>query len=60
MDRPRAEAETPLPNIDDDLSMQKYISDRRVMGVMVLPSTHSCSYYMRPVRTSHPTGPPSA
>ena len=24
---------TPLPNLDDDLSMQKYISDRRVIGV---------------------------
>jgi hypothetical protein len=33
MTRPLAEAETPLPNIDDDLSMQKYISDRRVIGV---------------------------
>lgn len=49
MARPRAEPETPMPNIDDDLSMQKYISDRRVIGVMVLPSTHSCSHYMRPV-----------
>jgi hypothetical protein len=49
MARTYAEAQTPLPNIDDDLSMQKYISDRRVIGVMVLPSTHSCSHYMRPV-----------
>src|SRR6266849_5015314 len=29
MARPRGEAPTPMPNIDDDLSMQKYISDRR-------------------------------
>ena len=41
--------QTPMPNIDDDLSMQKYISDRRVIGVMMLPSTHSCSHYMRTV-----------
>jgi hypothetical protein len=24
---------TPLPNLDDDLSVQKYIKDRRVIGV---------------------------
>ncbi len=24
---------TPFPNLDDDLGMQKYISDRRVIGV---------------------------
>lgn len=33
MIKPLAEPETPLPTIDDDLSMQKYISDRRVIGV---------------------------
>lgn len=53
MARPSSEAQTvpqtPMPNIDDDLSMQKYISDRRVIGVMALPSAHSCSHYMRPV-----------
>ncbi|KAI9455414.1 hypothetical protein F5148DRAFT_392709 [Russula earlei] len=27
-----AGADTPLPNLDDDLSMHKYISDRRVIG----------------------------
>ena len=49
MARPSAEPQTPLPNIDDDLSMREYISDRRVIGVMVLPSTRSYSHYMRPV-----------
>ncbi|KAH9990816.1 3-deoxy-7-phosphoheptulonate synthase [Russula vinacea] len=32
MVRPPAEPQTPLPTIDDDLSMRKYISDRRVIG----------------------------
>ena len=49
MARTPSEAQTPMPNIDDDLSMQRYISDRRVIGVMVFPSAHSCSYYMRSV-----------
>lgn len=26
-------ADTPLPNLDDDSSMKRYISDRRVIGV---------------------------
>ncbi|KAI0270747.1 3-deoxy-7-phosphoheptulonate synthase [Gloeopeniophorella convolvens] len=30
--RKPAEGNTPLPSLDDDLSMQKYISDRRVIG----------------------------
>ncbi|KAI0277864.1 3-deoxy-7-phosphoheptulonate synthase [Russula aff. rugulosa BPL654] len=30
--RPRTVPQTPMPNIDDDLSMQKYIQDRRVIG----------------------------
>ena len=28
-------ASTPLPNLDDDLSVQKFISDRRVIGVWI-------------------------
>lgn len=28
-----AEASTPLPDLDDDLSITKYIQDRRVLGV---------------------------
>ena len=35
--RPRTVPQTPMPNIDDDLSMQKYIQDRRVIGVNGAP-----------------------
>jgi len=51
MGRLPAQANTPLPTLDDDLSMKKYISDRRVIGVRIwLLSMHSflfslCSQY---------------
>jgi hypothetical protein len=38
-------AGTPLPNLDDDLSVQRFISDRRVIGVRRPPLAHPCSHY---------------